>query len=88
MVPSLPESRVYQAVFNSEDWSGQLFSFKVQNDGTLASTPEWDAGALLDARSASYFSGSRKIYTMDPTSNNAYEFFWGNLTPAQQAMLG
>ncbi|GAB4118959.1 MAG: PilC/PilY family type IV pilus protein [Wenzhouxiangellaceae bacterium] len=81
------ESRVYQAVFNSEDWSGQLFSFRVQNDGSLASTPEWDAGALLDARPNSYFSGTRKIYTMDPVSNNAYEFFWGNLTPAQQAML-
>lgn len=81
------ESRVYQAVFNSEDWSGQLFSFRVQNNGSLASTAEWDAGALLDAKPSSYFSGSRKIFTRDPVSNNAYEFFWGNLTPEQQDML-
>lgn len=81
------ESRVYQAIFNSEDWSGQLFSFKVQNDGTLSTTPEWDAGALLNARSPSYFSGSRTIITTDPATNNSYEFLWGNLTPAQQAML-
>jgi len=81
------ESRVYQAIFNSEDWSGQLFSFRVQNDGTLSTTPEWDAGALLNARPASYFSGSRTIITTDPVSNSAYEFRWANLTPDQQAML-
>ena len=78
------ESRVYQAVFDSEDWSGRLFSFAVQNDGTLSATPEWDAGAKLTAQDQSYFSGSRKIFTSDLANNSSFEFKWGNLSPVQQ----
>lgn len=37
------ESRVYQARFNSRGWVGELLAFKINSNGTLDSTPEWNA---------------------------------------------
>ncbi len=54
------ESRVYQAKFNSSDWSGQLLSFKLSIDGTLETVPEWDAGKNINFQN---FSTGRAILT-------------------------
>jgi len=77
------ESRVFQAQFDSTDWSGKLLSFKVNNDGTLAATAEWDAGEELNLRDPS----SRRILFMDPTDDSVREFDWGAMTLAQKAMF-
>jgi type IV pilus assembly protein PilY1 len=63
------ETRVYQAKFNSGDWSGQLLSFPVQPDGTLATTPEWDAAEKIPA------PNSRAIITVN-NNGTAARFRW------------
>ncbi len=63
------DTRVYQAKFNSGDWSGQLLSFPVAMDGTLATTEEWDAGKVIPA------PDSRSIITVNSNSTAA-KFRW------------
>jgi type IV pilus assembly protein PilY1 len=50
-------SRVYQARFNSNEWSGQLLSFTIDVNGVIDPTPNFDAGQKLPA------FGSRVIIT-------------------------
>jgi type IV pilus assembly protein PilY1 len=63
------ESRVYQAIFNSNGWTGDLLAFQINTDGTLSSTPEWSAAAKLPAHD------SRNIFTLSSTGT-AVEFDW------------
>lgn len=65
------ESRVYQAVFNSRGWTGDLLAFKINLDGSLGVTPEWRAAdpAKLPAHA------SRSIFTLDSTGNGI-PFTW------------
>ena len=67
---------------NSEScqWEGHLAKYKLDNQGNVSSTPEWDAGTLLNAKSAS----DRNIYAAmeyfgAPTSvNNLSNFNTSN----------
>lgn len=56
------ESRLYQARFNSGDWSGQLLSLPIDEHGVVQS-PEWDAGAVLDTQN---YDAGRVILTYNP----------------------
>jgi len=56
-------SKVYQGRFSSSDWSGQLLAFGLDSNGTPVSTPDWDAGALLNQR---HWSTGRTIVTYKP----------------------
>jgi len=79
------DSRLYQARFNSEDWSGQLLAFQIEStpspDGQLlllsvADTPEWDAADLLDNDNP---SSRRIIASREPASAgdpNGVPFTW------------
>lgn len=67
---------VYQAKFNSGDWSGQLVAYSV-NTSNGALTPVWEASTLLPTH------GSRNIYTYDPSAaagQHGVPFEWANLT--------
>ncbi len=59
------ESRVYQAVFNSRGWTGDLLAFQIDpDDGSLIgmpNNPEWRAAEKMPAH------GSRSIFTIDST---------------------
>lgn len=77
------ESRVFQAQFDSRDWSGRLLSFNVNNDGSLSGVPDWDAGVELNNKPPS----ERKIITYDPDSQTAKNFLWGELGSELQDML-
>ncbi|GAB4192232.1 MAG: PilC/PilY family type IV pilus protein [Wenzhouxiangellaceae bacterium] len=81
------ESRVYQAKFFSKDWHGELLSFRVQSDGSLATSAEWEAGNLLNQKADGYFESTRKVFTYNPQSNAGSRFLWGSLTPEQQLLL-
>jgi len=82
-------SRVYQARFNSNEWSGQLLSFTIQPSGIIDPTPNFDAGQLLPQ------ADLRKIVTYSPrpgvpgASNlpAGVPFRWINLTADQQTEL-
>ena len=71
-------SLVYQAKFNTIDWSGQLVAYSV-NTSTGALTFNWDASAsaLLPAQD------DRNIYTYNPSAaagSRSVLFQWANLT--------
>ena len=57
-------AEVFQAKFNSGDWSGQLLSYPVQADGTLG-TLRWDAGQVLNTQA---WDAGRQILTYKPSA--------------------
>jgi len=75
--------RVYQARFNSGDWSGQLLSIPVSSAG-VPGTVEWDAGQVSLA-SGTIAPASRVIITKG--SSDGVSFEYANLTAAQKAFL-
>ena len=78
-------SRIYQARFNSNDWSGQLLSFTIDTNGVIASAPEWDAGQNIN----SILPANRNIATIDQSVSPpvAIPFRWASLNTAQQTLL-
>lgn len=90
---------LYQAQFDSRDWSGHLYNFTVQSDGTIqdvnsdgklnGSDANWDAATHISAATAtpadSQPSDSRHIFTYDGSAGSV--FAWANLTTAQQSAL-
>ncbi len=70
---------IYQALFNTKGWSGDLKAIKLSAAGGIAATATWNASEQLAS------AGSRNIITSDGTT--ATEFTWANLTADQQAAL-
>lgn len=75
-------TRTFQAQFFSGTWRGELKSFRINSDRTVATTPEWVAGASLLSAPWS----NRNIYTYDGSSY--VTFRWSNLSAAEQSALG
>jgi type IV pilus assembly protein PilY1 len=73
--------RLYQAKFNSGDWSGQLLSIPIDTTGTIGTT-EWDAGSVINTLAPT----SRVVLTKGKTGDGV-AFEYTNLTPAQTASL-
>ncbi|HKR35402.1 MAG TPA: PilC/PilY family type IV pilus protein [Steroidobacteraceae bacterium] len=71
------ESRVYQAVFNSRGWTGDLRAFEINaSDGSLIGmpdNPEWSASDKMPAH------GLRSIFTLDSTGNGI-PFTWASVS--------
>ncbi|TVZ40117.1 type IV pilus assembly protein PilY1 [Alteromonadaceae bacterium 2753L.S.0a.02] len=62
------DTAIFQAQFNSGDWSGQLYSYSLNADRTVnQTTPNWQASDVLDAqnpntgRTIISYNGSRGI---------------------------
>ena len=76
-------SALFQAKFNSADWSGQLLSIPVNLDGSLG-TAQWDAADKLPSPNA------RKIVTLKPSApvgTKGILFRWPDLDTLQSAEL-
>lgn len=74
---------VYQARFNSEDWSGELLAYEVnEGDGSVSANPEWNAADEIP------LPGNRSIFTRNSDSGDGVAFQWANLSNAQQSALG
>ena len=73
------ETVVYQARFNSGDWSGQLLALSLNPDGSPGSVL-WDAADQIPAASA------RNIKTWNGTAG--VDFSWSSLNTTQQTQLG
>ena len=60
------ETYVYQARFNSEDWSGDVLAFKVNADGSVntSAAPKWRAANTI-------LRTGRTIYTYDGTTSRS-----------------
>src|SRR5690606_38439596 len=78
------DSLVYQALFSSENWSGELKILKLGvNDELVPSDP------LVTTDAASTFSSpnERKIYTFNTEDKTTVEFRWADLAAEQQTAL-
>lgn len=74
-------SAVYQARFNSAQWSGELLSYALNPiNGDIASTATWNAATQLDSQT------SRKILSYNPALKKGIPFTWNttNLSTSQQ----
>ena len=78
------DSRVYQARFNSANWTGELLSYQVNSDGSLNTDPNdpgnWEAGKKIPA------SGLRQIITTN-SNGAAVPFAWSNLDSTRRGQL-
>lgn len=78
-------SKLFQARFNSGDWSGQLLAYTIAADGSLASTADWDAGQVLNGQN---WSNGRSILTYKPSAaagQHGIAFRWPNNTASPSA---
>src|SRR5262249_42018356 len=73
-------TRIYQATFDTSSWGGHLFAFKINNDGSLVTTPEWDAASRFPT------AANRVIFTTDG-NGKAIPFEWNSLTSTEQGQL-
>ncbi|SEM96540.1 pilus assembly protein [Nitrosomonas marina] len=79
----MTNGRIYQAKFNSGDWSGQLLSIPIDAAGNLGAT-EWEAGSVSLA-AASINPTSRVVITKGSSDGVVFEYT--NLTTAQKGYL-
>jgi type IV pilus assembly protein PilY1 len=54
-------TKLYQARFNSNDWSGQVLAFAVNSDGSVSTTPDWDAGILMNPSLTPTFDPNARV---------------------------
>ena len=60
------DSYLFQARFDSADWSGQLLAFAINEDGTVNPVPAWDASNVLDAQN---HDSGREIISYNPLAD-------------------
>jgi len=73
------DTAVYQALFNSQDWSGDLKAYPVTASG-VGDTPLWKASEHVPTPT------SRKIFTR--SGGSAVAFTWANLSSSDRTALG
>lgn len=74
------DTLIYQARFNSGDWSGELIAYGLNSNGSVGSAAWRTSNSGLIPSAA-----SRNIFTHNGTSGVAFE--WSNLSAAQQTAL-
>lgn len=84
-------SYIFQAQFNSEDWSGKLLKYSVNGStGALTLDTSWGTNGSGDAGDT-LIESNRTILTYNPnktdTSDDGHGFVWTSLTDAQKASL-
>jgi type IV pilus assembly protein PilY1 len=76
------EAVVYLAQFNSNRWQGNLLAFPIvdTDTGELATTPKWNAAAILNARD--FNSKPRTILTYDDSASvpDGVAFQWSDIS--------
>lgn len=86
-------SRIYQARFNSNDWSGNLFSLSISTSGVVACAPPdcpCTAPSCIDSAekvTAQDWNTSRNILTYSDSTNDGVAFRWANISTNQQTIL-
>jgi len=77
------ETTLYQARFDTSDWSGQLLAFPINSDGSIAALA-WDAGSVLNTQD---WDTGRTIVTYNSTTNQGAAFRWNAIDAGAQAAL-
>ncbi|KQW57693.1 pilus assembly protein PilY [Variovorax sp. Root411] len=90
---------VYQAGYDTADWSGKLTATRFGSNGKLAATPAWSARELLDMRmaTAGAYDSNRKVLSFSGTAaaaathaaatGSGVPFRWTSLSDVQKAAL-
>lgn len=73
------DSRLYQARFNANGWSGQLLAYQIAANGTVSAGEEWDAATLMRAQTG-ISADSRNLITYGLTSRDGLPFTWAGLS--------
>ena len=60
-----PGSALYQAKFDSRDWSGNLLAFPILDSGDLSAVSTWDAAATIKAQN---WDTGRNVLTYKPSA--------------------
>jgi type IV pilus assembly protein PilY1 len=90
------DTLLFQAVFNAEDWSGDVFAYPVDGDGL--GSPVWSFKDTLDTQLAgsNAYLNNREVVTYNRANNTGVPFTWpsnpdalgaNDLSPAQVAAL-
>lgn len=66
-------AKVYQARFNTTDWTGQFFAYDLDDSNGSVSTLLWDAATLIPSES------TRKIFTYNPSTDAGITFDFSNI---------
>jgi type IV pilus assembly protein PilY1 len=75
------DTRIFQAKFNSANWTGQLLSYRLNTaNGDLITPEDWDASDELPAPAL------RNIVTLN-TNGTAVPFEWASLDATRQSQL-
>jgi type IV pilus assembly protein PilY1 len=88
-------SAVYQAAFDSNRWSADLNAFNINTDGTIDSTPDWNAAAELDSLTTAEVDARNILTVMPPAAasggsflaTTGVDFDWVQLSLTQQDAL-
>ena len=89
------DTAVFQASFDSTNWSGELQAFRILGDGTIDTAAVWSAASSLDAL-PDFNMSSRNILTATPptaasggssVSTTGADFTWAGLSATQQDAL-
>ncbi len=78
-------TKVFQATFDSADWSGNLVATKIEEDGKPGPVL-WQA-RNRNLKSTTVDHNSRAIVTMHATNRQPVPFRWSSLSTHQQALL-
>ncbi|MDX1803892.1 MAG: PilC/PilY family type IV pilus protein [Alcanivorax sp.] len=88
------DSLIYQGLFNSDGWSGDLLAYSLTTSGDVITKPTWSAATKMDAPTddevlqtkTSTTPNGRKMLVAD-ASGGLVNFIWSNLDSQQQAAL-
>ncbi|MBA3581496.1 MAG: hypothetical protein H0W44_03480 [Gammaproteobacteria bacterium] len=77
------ETTIYQAVFNSGVWEGDLMALNIDPTTGAVGVVKWQAATKLNSKTWS----TRQIVTYDPINNKGIPFEWSALNAVQQAAM-
>lgn len=74
-------SKIYQAVFNSKDWTGDILAFDLNDTNGQVNTMEWKA--------SEHIPNSRNIYSYNPQAadTKGIEFEYVSLNDTQKSLM-
>ncbi|WP_444926616.1 pilus assembly protein [Microbulbifer sp. TRSA002] len=74
------DTLVFQALFDSNDWSGEVKAIEMDTDGSMSDTAKWSTST-----SGKIPTSGRTMLTFD--GSDTVSFTWNNLTAAQKSAL-
>jgi len=89
------DTAVFQASFDSTNWSGDVQAFRINSDGSIAPAASWSAATKMDALTPTDIANRRILTVSPPTSSGGGSFVstsganfnWASLTTLQKDAL-